>query len=332
MTPLRITAALILGLSLTACDEEQGRNEPAGFDGSGGGKADDADGAELDPEIQMTHLAAVGACEAAARRDRENTSELRYLERTEIEEDRLRCISDANDGVRSALAATLQITAPELASDVDNAFNEWRTEHGRLCDALVEAHELALEKSISAVQVGCAAEAELRLAEAVEAFADLGGTRAAAPDIATRYETCHQLYETAVEDLDLGPDGSSEDPAVVEAAREQAEADAQEVLADCIEDELAEAIPVLSDRVVDSYPGREEGQVNDAFERTLDNGSEGIGQVCDVLGYSTPDGGPVRIQECRTAAASWRHELMGYIVPEVGPETEEPAPEEPEGE
>lgn len=329
MKPLRLTAALLLGLSLTACDEEQGRSEPGGFDAPGG-KADDADGAELDPEIQMTHLAAVGACEAAARRDRENTSALRYVERTEIEENRLRCISDANDGVRSALAATLQITAPELADDVDDAFNEWRTEHGRLCGALVEAHELALEKSISAIEVGCAAEAELRLAEAVEAFADLGGARAAAPNIAGRYETCHQLYETAVEDLDLGPDGSSEDPAVVEAARIQAEADAQQVLADCVEDELAEAIPLLSSRVVESYPGREEAQVDEAFERTLDNGSEGIGQVCDVLGYSTPDGGPVRIQECRTAAASWRHELMGYIVPEVGPQ--EPAPEDPEGE
>ena len=111
MTTLRSTVAiLVFGLSLTACYDPQGRAEPSSA--GGGGKADDAQAAELDPEIQQEHLRAVGACESAARREREHTSALRYVEHTEIEQERIQCIAAANDGVRSALAATLQITAP----------------------------------------------------------------------------------------------------------------------------------------------------------------------------------------------------------------------------
>ena len=321
MTTLRLTAALILGLSLTACDQgdQQGRAEPAG---GVGGKADDAEGAELDPEIQQEHLVAVGACESAARRDREHTSALRYVERTEIEQDRIQCITAANDAVRSALALTLQVEAPELADDVGQAFDVWRSEHSKLCGALIEARPDALEKSISAIEAGCVAEAELRLAEAVEAFADLGGGRAQAPDAETRYASCQEAYQAAL-DEPLGPDASSEIPEAVAEAQLQHEVDAEEVLADCIEDTLAEEIPLLSARVIDTYPGRTEQSVDEAFDRTFTKNSEAITQVCTVLGYAAADGGPLGVQDCRTAAAIWRHEIMGYVVPEVAPE--EPA-------
>lgn len=320
MTALRLTAAIILGLSLTACDEQPGRAEPSS--GGVGGKADDAQGAELDPAIQQEHLQAVGACESAARRDREHTSALRYVERTEIEQDRIQCITAANDGVRSALAVTLQLQAPELADDVDDAFNAWRSEHSKLCSALVEARPDALEKSISAVETGCMAEAELRLAEAVEAFADLGGGRALAPDPEARYASCFASYQAAL-DEPLGPDGSSEIPEVVAEAQLQHEVDAEALLADCIEGALAEEIPLLADRVIDTYPGRTPESVDDALARTFEGSAEGIAQVCIVLGYAAADGGPLGVQDCRTAAAMWRHEIMGYVVPEVAPE--EPA-------
>jgi len=327
MTSLRLAAALLVGLSLAACDEqEQGRAEP----GAGvGGKADDAQGAELDPEIQREHLEAVGACEGAARRDREHTSVLRYVERTEIEQDRIQCISAANDGVRSALAATLQITAPELADDVGDAFDAWRSEHTKFCDTLLDAHEHATEKSISAVEAGCVAEAELRLAEAVEVFADLGGGRAAPPHAEARHDVCYELYTLALEEGGVGPDASSEIPEAAADAQLQARIDAEELLADCVEEELLEAIPELSARVLQSYPGRTQGQVERTFGDAFEKGSAGVSQVCIVLGYASAEGGPLAAQQCRVAAAMWQHELIGYVVPELAPD--ESAQPEDEG-
>ncbi len=323
MSALRISVAILLGLTLTACDDEsQGRAAPG--DGGVGGKADDVDGADLDPDIQKDHLRAVGICETTARRDRERTSELRFAERTEIEQDRIACVSDANDAVRSALALTLDVTAPQLSDDVDNAFNAWRSEHSKLCATFLDAHEEVLEKSISAVDAGCVAQAELHLAEAVEAFADLGGGRASAPDAKAQYPECYEFYELALEDV--GADASSEIPEAVTDAVFQAQVDGTELLADCIEEELAEAIPVLSDRVLDSYPGRDGTQVDQALLSAFEDGAEGIAQVCDVLGYASADGGALGVQQCRTAAAMWRHELLGYVVPEVAPE-EAPAGE-----
>ncbi len=322
MSALRISAAILLGLTFTACDDEsQGRAGP----GAGvGGKADDAQGAELDPEIQENHLRAVGVCETTARRERARTSALRFSERTEIEQTRIECVSDANDAVRSALALTLEQTAPSLADDVDDAFNAWRSEHGKLCATFLDAHDEVLEKSISAVEAGCAAQAELHLAEAVEVFADLGGGRASAPDAKTQYAECYEFYELALEDV--GADASSEIPEVASEALLQAQVDGTELLADCIEEELAEAIPLLSDRVLDSYPGRDGNQVDQALLSAFEDGAEGIAQVCDVLGYAAADGGALGVQQCRAAAAMWRHELLGYVVPELAPQ-QEPAGE-----
>ncbi len=326
MSALRISAAILFGLCLTACDDEpQGRAAPAG--GDVGGKADDVDGADLDPEIQMEHLRAVGACESAANRDRESTSALRFSARTEIEQDRIACVSAANDAVRSALALTLQQTAPELADDVGAAFNAWRSEHSKLCATFLDAHEDALEKSISVVDAGCAAQAELSLAEAVEAFADLGGGRAAAPDAEALYAECYEFYELALEDV--GADASSEIPEVVSEALAQAQVDGTELLADCIEEELTALIPSLAERVLESYPGRDGNQVDQALLGAFQGGSEGIAQVCLVLGYSAADGGALGVQQCRAAAAMWRHELVGYVVPELAPA---PASGEPDGE
>ncbi len=318
MTLLRLTTVAILGLSLVACDEDAGgRNTP----GAGvGGKADDASGADLDPEIQAEHLAAVGACENAAKRDREHTSALRFSERTEIEQDRVQCIWAANDATRSALALSLQITAPQMANDVDDAFDAWRSEHAKLCGVLLDAHSDALEKSISAVDAGCIAEAELRLAEAIEAFADLGGTRASGPDAQARYAACYALYEAARDEL--GPDGSSEVPEAVEAEQVQAEVEAQLVLADCIQDEVAEAVPELASRVIESYPGRTAEQVDDDILAALEASAEALEAPCTVIGYAAADGGPVGVAQCRVAAALWQHELIGYVVPELAPERE----------
>ena len=323
MSALRISVAILLGLPLTACDDEsQGRAAPG--DGGVGGKADDVEGADLDPDIQKDHLRAVGICETTARRDRDRTSALRFSERTEIEQARIACVSDANDAVRSALALTLEQTAPGLSDDVGNAFNAWRSEHSKLCATFLDAHDEVLEKSISAVDAGCLAEAEFHLAEAVEAFADLGGGRAPAPDTQAQYPECYEFYEAALEDV--GADASSEVPEAVADAVLEAQVDGTELLADCIEEELTEAIPLLSARVLDSYPGRDANQVDQALRSAFEDGAEGIAQVCDVLGYAAADGGALGVQQCRTAAAMWRHELLGYVVPEVGPE-DEPAGE-----
>ncbi|MGH1348191.1 MAG: hypothetical protein ACRBN8_41940 [Nannocystales bacterium] len=316
MSALRISAAILLGLSLIACDDDsEGRAAPA--EGGVGGKADDVAGAELDPEIQQEHLRAVGVCETTARRGRERTSVLRFAERTEIEQDRIECLSDANDAVRSALALTLDLTAPELSDDVGTAFNVWRSEHSKLCSAFLEAHDEVLEKSISAVDAGCLALAELHLAEAVEAFADLGGGRASAPDAQAQYPECYEFYELALEDV--GADASSEIPEAASEALLQAQVDGTELFADCIEEELLEAIPVLSSRVLVSYPGRDEDQVDQTLRSAFEGGSDGIAQVCDVLGYSAAEGGALGVQQCRTAAAMWRHELLAYVVPEAAP-------------
>ena len=311
MSALRISAAILLGLTLAACDEEpEGRAAP----GEGaGGKADDVEGVELDPEIQEAHLRAVGICETAARRARDRTSVLRFVERTDIERDRIACVSEANDAVRSALALTLSQTAPELADDVGDAFNAWRSEHSKLCSTFRDAHEDALEKSISAVDAGCAAEAELRLAEAVEAFADLGGGRAAVPDAQAQHPECYEFYEIALEDV--GADASSEIPEVVSEALLQAQVDGTELVADCIEEELTDTIPALAERILQSYPGRDGTQVDESLLSALEGGSEGIAQVCTVLGYAAADGGALGVQQCRTAAAMWRHELLGYVIP-----------------
>ncbi len=316
MTLLRLTTVALFGLTLVACDEDaQGRSTP----GAGaGGKADDASGAELDPEIQAQHLAAVGACERAATRDRAHTSALRFVERAEIEQDRVQCIGVANDAVRSALALSLQVTAPQLATDVGDAFTAWRSAHANLCSVLLDAHEHALEKSIAAVDAGCVAEAELRLAEAVEAFADLGGARATGPDVEARYGACFALYEAARDDL--GPDGSSEIPEVVADAQVQAEVDAQLVMGDCIADQVAQdAVPQLASRVLESFPGREPSQVDDAIVAALEASAEALEAPCTVIGYAAGDGGPIGAAQCRVAAALWQHELIGYVVPQLAP-------------
>ena len=108
----------------------------------------------------------------------------------------------------------------------------------------------------------------------------------------------------------------------------QAQVDGTELLADCIEDELTESIPVLAGRVLESYPGRDGNQVDQALLGAFEDGSEGIAQVCTVLGYAAADGGALGVQQCRVAAAMWRHELLGYVVPETAP----PSEPEPEGE
>ena len=317
MSSTRIVVATLLGLSLVACDGDEGGRPSSGV--GVGGKADDADAVELDPEIQAEHLRAVGDCESTARRQREHTSALRYHERSEIELDRAGCVADANDGVRSALALTLQQTAPEQASEVDVAFDTWRSVHTKLCGVLLEAHPLAAEKAIVAVESGCWAEAELRLAEAVEAFADLGGARAAAPDASVPYAACVEAFEADRADPDLGPDGASEIPEVVEDARLQAEVEAYDGLVACIDDVIFDAIPDLADRIVQSYPGRDVSQVEQSLLGELQTAADEAGQTCQLLGYAAADGGPLSVQACRVATAQWRHELLGYVIPVHSP-------------
>ena len=293
--------AVLLGVfAIGACDEEAGGRDD-GFGGPGGGKADDANGAELDPEIQVEHLTAVGACEKKASRAAEHISVLRTDARYEVEQTRLTCLSDANDRTRSAAVLTLQVQAPELADDVDTAFDAWRSMHASLCTMLVDASDAALEKSASVVEVGCLAEAELRLAEAIEAFVDLGGARALPPTSEDAYGACYDAYEA---------------DEVAEVEMDDAEAE----LADCVEDEIGSYVEDLAQRVGESFPGREpDGVVQDVRDR-FEAASETAENICTVLGFASVDGGPEQVEQCRVAAAIWRHEVVGYAVPEFGPE------------
>lgn len=346
MKTARLFSAVLLSLSLVACDDGSDGARP---DASGSaGKADDADGSAVDPEVQAQHLQAVGTCEVAASRARETTSALRFEDRQDIEVARASCLSTANDATRSPMAVTLEQTAPELAPGVGDTFNAWRTAHANFCGLLIDGHELALDKSIIAIEAGCAAESELRLAEAVEAIADLGGTRALLPDAQASYPGCYADFTAALEgggdeEPVPEPDGPADDPAGDVPAPDDAdanagdavstvEADAYAGLADCIEAELEGSWEALGNAVLEAFPGRDPSRVADEIEKEYIAIQDTVDDVCVTLGYASGDEPLVAVEQCRTAAAIWRHEIIGYVIPEAGPQPSEDAPEgdEPE--
>ncbi len=300
-----ICCTLLFGLFATVgCDD--GGSGHGNAPGGAGGKADDASSV-VDPQVQAEHLEAVGACERQANRDREHVSALRIDARGDIERTRLECLEIANDATRSALALTLDRTAPSLADDVGQAFEAWRAAHGTLCSTLVDASEQALEKSSSVLELGCAAESELRLAEAVEAFVDLGGARAQPPTSEAAYSRCYDDYDDAMA-ADVGDGGPQGEAAELEST-----------LADCVEAELEGDVEEIADRVAESFPGRDADGVADDVADRFEQVSDVVRDVCAVFGYGSLDAGEVQVARCRVAAAIWRHEVVGFAVPELGP-------------
>lgn len=345
-----VVGAMVASVLALGCDE--GAGEGRGSAGPGaGGKADDAEAVEIDPEAQAQHIEAVVGCESVARRDRENTSALRHLERTDIESARLRCLSDANDATRSYAALSLEVTAPEQAAKVGDVFDQWRSGHSLLCSALIDAHENALEKSISATEAACVAESELRLAEAIEAFVDLGGERTTPPEQSARYTSCYEDFEAALEAGDLPADEPADTPGdapadttdgadTAEGADMTEGADttddaldattvATQTLADCLEAELEGSIETLATRVFASFPGRDADRIRETFEQRYEDASEIALEVCDVLAYASADASELQVHRCRASAAIWRHEVIGHVIPAAGPDADVVDPQPP---
>ncbi len=341
MKTARLFSAVLLSLSLAACDDGTAAARPDV--GGSAGKADDAQGSAVEPEVQAQHLQAVGTCEVAANRERETTSALRFEQRQDIEVARATCLSTANDATRSPMAVTLERTAPELALGVGDTFTAWRTAHANFCALLIDGHALALDKSIIAVEAGCAAESELRLAEALETIADLGGTRAVLPDASSLYPDCYANFTAALEggaNDGPEPDGPADDSAgdvpdvdtgaaPADDSLASVEADAYAGLADCIEADLERSWEALGNAILQSFPGRDPSRVADEIEKEYIAIQDAVDDVCITLGHAAPDDALVAVEQCRAGAAIWRHEVIGYVIPEAGPQ---PTDEAPQGE
>lgn len=328
--------ALVATLGLAGCDEEA---EPSrGGGGPSGGKADDAEGDDDGErsEAQQQHLAEVGECESVASRGRSTVSDLRIADTLEIEQTRLECLRDANDATTDELNAALSSESSDLAGESDDNFEIWREKHEGFCSLMVEASESALGKDASVVETACLAQAELVLAEAIEAFGDLGGVAAKAPEADRAYEDCYETYEDALEaeptndapedtPEETPEDGTPEEPTDNDASSDattqganQIATEATEALADCIQEATEEVEDDIESKVVESFPGRASTGIEDEINDTMRDATRAADSVCDVL-VSSSGGDDLATANCEVATSIWRHELIGYVVPPLSP-------------
>ena len=312
-----IGSLLAVALALPGCAEPTAsRGGPAS--GPAGGKADDADAGELG-EAQRAHLQAVNRCELLAARGRAFTSELRIDARTEIEQERQSCIADANDSVTDTMEATLDAAGSSLAGNAADGLTAWRDAAPDFCELLVDASGQASSKQVSVLAAGCLGQGELHLAEAIQAFVDLGGPPAAGPEIEPVHPACWDQY---VQQVDALPEDETALPEQIAATQ---------ALGSCVRSDLLNEVALeLAVAVVDSFPGRNEDDVLDQTERAFYALAAAHESACMVLGAASVDAGTaaaeLQFARCRVSGAIWTGRWIGYAVPELAPvSSDEPA-------
>jgi hypothetical protein len=322
--------AAIATALLGGCDDAPaGRG--FGADNQIGGKGDDADGETVDDEARVAFIDAVDRCEALADRGRRTISEARIEQRHAIETTRLECLTTANDETLDTIEATLDDDASELAGEGEDTFTAWREANAEFCDLLVKASDVAVDKDADVHEARCVAQAELQLAQAIVAYADLGGAPADAPEAREAYATCYEAFDTALEVEPVegdGPEGEVPVEGEEEAELETVVA-AEQTLADCIELATTDLDDELAARINESFPGRGIDNLQETINGDFASTEEAATSLCNVLGAASIAAGEPEAElltsRCFVSTSIWRGRLIGVVVPEL-------APTAPEGE
>ena len=331
---LAAVAAMLLG----GCDDaSSGRG--FGPDNQIGGKGDDAEdeGEAGDDEARIAFIDAVDRCEALADRGRATISEARIEQRHAVETSRLQCLTAANDETLDAIEATLEGDTSELAGEGADAFTTWREANAEFCDLLVKASDAAVDKDADVHEVRCVAQAEFQLAQAIIAYADLGGAPADAPEAREAYAACYEAFDTALEVEPIegdGPEGEVPVEGEEEAALETVVA-AHQALADCIEVATTDLDDELAARINASFPGRGIDNLQETINGDFASTEEAATSLCNVLGAASIAAGEPEAElvttRCFVSTSIWRARLLGDVVPELAPTAPE-SPESPEDE
>ena len=306
---------ILFAVALAGCAEDTGAGR-GGSNGPAGGKADQVDEDEGDGEdgglgeAQEAHLNAVGKCEVFADRDRDHIGEARIEMRSEIETTRIECLREANDATRDEIESTLVESESTLSGESEDAFTVWRETAEDLCGLLTAGSADAKNKGSAVTELACLGQAELLLAEAIAAFADLGGTPANPPEARETYAGCYDEFDDTLEE--------EQSPSL------ELRIDANEDLAGCLREETDDLAELLAGRIVDAFPGRERPELEALIGRELDGTDQAAEAVCNVLGSASIAAGDpeaeLEAKNCVVAASIWRAELFGYTVPALTPE------------
>lgn len=321
-----LAAVLVVG-----CDDASGGRALPGNAG-GGGKADDAQGEEMerDPEEQRAFIEAVGRCEALADRGRKTIAAARIEQRLTVETDRLACLREATDDVLAPIEVTLQAVESPMAGHGEDAFTGWRETNASLCDLLVAASAFAVEKNAEVHEAACIAQAEVQLAHAIVTYADLGGTPAEPPEARAGFADCYEAFDAALE-ADEADEADEEAPAPEEERPSALETTiaAHRELASCIQLATTELDEELASRVSASFPGRGMANLYAQIEDDFEDTTAAAETLCNVLGSASIAAGDPEAElhaaSCTVAASIWRARLIGLVVPELAP-AEEPMP------
>jgi hypothetical protein len=331
--------AAIASVLLGGCDEAPGGRGLAGNDQSIG-KGDDAEGEgeEGDDASLVAFIDAVDRCEALADRGRATISEARIEQRHAVETTRLECLTTANDDTLDVIEATLAGDTSELAGDGTETFAAWREANAEFCDLLVKASDVAVEKDADVHEVRCAAQAEFQLAQAIVAYADLGGAPADAPEAREAYATCYEAFDTALEVEPVEGDGPEGEVPVEgdEAAELETVVAAHQTLADCIETATTDLDDELAARINASFPGRGIDNLQETINGDFASTEEAATSLCNVLGAASIAAGEPEAElfttRCLVSTSIWRARLLGDVVPELAPTAPEDDEAPTEGE
>jgi hypothetical protein len=308
-----LALGLGLGLGLGACGADGGGRAAEDSGGGPGGKADDNDDVDdTDGGVGGEHIEAVASCEGVADRGREHTADARTSILGRIEQERLECLTEANDAVVGTIDGVLQDAGSDRSGRTGEAFQQWRSIHVTTCELLVRGSDVALDKAATVRVVACNAASELGLANLVDAFANLG---AAPVELMPNFEAhaaCFGAFDAS------------------RAAAPGTEPEAEETkalltLADCIRDDIVLLGDDVVDRVLEAYPGRDPEATQEEFVRVLDGQTLAIGEACATLGHASRDAGQPRaeVQEakCGVLAVSMTFDLIGEVIPALESDT-----------
>lgn len=300
------------------CGSDMGGRDVNG--GGPGGKADDPDdAAESEGDDGATEATAhsenVQVCEGAAERLREHTNSKRYEALRDVEQERVDCLIDANDATLGVIGETLKDVDSAAASQVEDVFKQPRSTATGLCNALVEASDVALEKSASVEHTACVGQAELHIAHAIDAHADLGAVPEMIKPARDAYPECYSTFDSET---------------AGEITVDQ-ETKAIENLSGCINSAVRDHRMELADRILTNFPGRNADTLIAELGSYFDRAQTSADQACTVLGAAGTRAGQAEVSidvaNCSVSMAILGGELLGTVITALAPDpSEDPDP------
>ncbi len=277
MTSMKSThVASLLSLALAVTALGCGTDDAGRDDGPGGasGKADDLDDDTDGGPSGLAHRDWVLTCDELAERITDRTNEARVDEVVSAERNRQNCLGLANDSVIEVIDNGLTNVESGEAGRTESRFITYRDAMQDLCNAFVEASPGALDKTGSLLSQRCSADGERNLADIIDAYVALSTDPITIAESRALYGGCYDAFD------DEGAVGHAAEVAALES------------LATCLQQDNDAMRMTVMDKIVENFPGRSPGDLDDETYRYLRGAQDAIDNLCStvaLVGDATDD-------------------------------------------